>query len=58
VGLLHYTFSDDLKKALRPAIPYGDQRGLEVFYRYAVTPLCQLSSDLPTTVRPAVSHEA
>jgi len=56
VGLFHYALSDDLKNALRPAVPFGDERGVDVFYRYAVTPWCQLSGDLQTT-DPAVSRE-
>lgn len=45
VGIFYMGYSNDLKDALRIAIPVRDEYGFEVFYNLAVTPWMRVTAD-------------
>jgi len=46
VGLFFYAFSDDLQDAVEPLINFRDEKGVEIYYSYAITPWLYLTPDL------------
>lgn len=53
IGWFHVDFSDDLQSSLDPLVTFGDERGLEAFYDFAVMGWLRLSVDLQR-VEPAL----
>jgi porin len=45
IGYFNYKFSEDLKNALDPSIKFNDEKGIEVFYNFALTPWFRLTAD-------------
>lgn len=46
LGYYYYDFSDDLQDTLKPFIGLDDEKGIEVFYSYAVTPWLHITGDV------------
>lgn len=46
IGFYTYTWSSDLEQAIDPLIPLDGEKGLEVYYNFAVTPWFILTADL------------
>jgi porin len=51
-GFFYTGLSDDFKRLTLPFSPQRDERGVETFYNYAVTPWCRFTTDLQV-VRPS-----
>lgn len=46
IGYFYYGFSGDLKDTFRPVLNLGDEQGVEIFYKAALTPGLYLTTDL------------
>jgi porin len=46
IGFYTYTWSSDLEQTIDPLIPLDGEKGLEVYYNFAVTPWFILTADL------------
>jgi len=46
IGFYTYTWSSDLERTLDPLLPLDAEKGLEVYYKFAVTPWFILTADL------------
>jgi porin len=46
LGYFYLGLSDSFKALASPILPQQDERGVELFYNYAITPWCRLTSDL------------
>ena len=46
VGYFYIGLSENFKNLTRPILPQTDERGVELFYNYAVTPWCRLTGDM------------
>lgn len=53
VGGFYHDFSDELSEGLEPLLDFGDEKGLEVYYNFAVTPWFHITADLQV-IQPAV----
>ena len=46
VGYYYLSISDNLKNIVRPILPLRNERGLELFYKFGVTPWFQVTADM------------
>lgn len=53
IGIFSTSWSSALRQALSPLQPLGNERGLELFYNYAITPWFMLTADLQV-IAPAI----
>jgi porin len=53
LGYFYYGFSGALKETFRPILTLGDEQGVEMFYKAALTPWLNLTADLQV-ISPAI----
>jgi porin len=53
LGYFYYGFSGALKETFRPILTLGDEQGVEIYYKAALTPWLNLTADLQI-VNPAI----